>query len=194
MPKTVKRAMRVIMIGLVAMLGANAEAHYYMVAGKYKYCSLDCAVDLREVPDPISKSAQVRCEATAKSVEILCPDQSLVQLPVNWVLVGQGSIDQSTWKNGKAHVEVRLPIPLDELPSGLCEGGWTPTQGDVKILKMPKAEIRVCPELADLVGPDLPDLCPIVASTYTFRDCKIPSGTPRGTIYRCEEQEIVHIE
>ena len=34
MPKTVKRAMRVMMIGLVALLGANAEAHYYVVSGQ----------------------------------------------------------------------------------------------------------------------------------------------------------------
>jgi hypothetical protein len=40
MPKTVKRAMRVMMIGLVAMLGAKAEAHYYIVGGKVKYCSV----------------------------------------------------------------------------------------------------------------------------------------------------------
>ena len=31
MSKTVKRAMRVMMIGLVALLGANAEAHYVYV-------------------------------------------------------------------------------------------------------------------------------------------------------------------
>ena len=54
MSKTVKRAMRVMMIGLVALLGANAEAHYYVAAGKYKYCSLHCIVDLRKVPNPIS--------------------------------------------------------------------------------------------------------------------------------------------
>jgi hypothetical protein len=46
MSKTVKRTMRVMMAGLVAMLGANAEAHYYVAAGKYKYCSLHCIVDL----------------------------------------------------------------------------------------------------------------------------------------------------
>jgi hypothetical protein len=37
--KTVKSAMRVMMVGLVAMLGFKAEAHYVVVNGKAKYCS-----------------------------------------------------------------------------------------------------------------------------------------------------------
>jgi hypothetical protein len=83
MSKTVKRAMRVIMIGLVAMLGANAEAHYIYVYGKYKYCSLHCIVDLKKVPDPVSEPAKVKCGATASegetlSVEVSCPDGTLI--------------------------------------------------------------------------------------------------------------------
>jgi hypothetical protein len=199
MSKTVKRAMRAMMIGLVALLGAEAEAHYYVASGKYKYCSLHCAVQLTEVPDPISNPAQVRCEATATLVEIVCPkDQSSVILPVDWVLVGQGQINQSNWNwhNEKANVDVNLPIPLDEL-SGLCPGK-KPEQGDVKILEMPEAEIRVCPEIdLDLgldLGLDLTDPCPIAASTHTFSNCEISSGSPRGTIYRCDQQNIDHIE
>ena len=49
MSKTVSGVMRVMMIGMVAMLGAKAEAHYIVVRGSYKYCSLHCIVDLREV-------------------------------------------------------------------------------------------------------------------------------------------------
>ena len=205
MSKTVKRAMRVMMIGLVALLGVKAEAHYVYYAGRYKYCSLHCVADLKKVPDPIEEPAKVKCEATATSVEILCPDQSLVQSPVNWVLVGQGPIDQSNWNDqGKAHVEVNLPMPdsLLEQLHGLCinDGDWTPTPGRVKILTMPEAEICVVPS-----GPDLPalgdvldghalDQCSTAASTDTFHDCTIPSGSPRGTFYECETQIIDHIQ
>jgi hypothetical protein len=44
-----------MMIGLVALLGAKAEAHYVYVSGKYKYCSIcvDAKLkgqDLRKLP------------------------------------------------------------------------------------------------------------------------------------------------
>jgi hypothetical protein len=188
--KTVKSAMRVMMVGLVALLGANAEAHYVVVSGKYKYCSLHCIVDLMKVPNPILGPAQVRCEATAALVEISCPSGTLVQSAVNGVLVGQGPIDQSNWQQGgKAHVEVLLGMPeslLDQL-TGLCDDpDWTPTPGKVKILEMPRADI--------CVGPDLPDLCSSAASTAMFYNCTIPSGSPRGTLYECDTQIIDHIE
>ena len=124
MSKTVKRAMRVMMIGLVALLGANAEAHYYVAAGKYKYCSLHCAVNLKNVPNPSLWPAKVRCEATAALVEISCPNGRFLQVPVNVGLVGKGRIDQEDWTAysdnpdlGKAHVEVKIPLAslLDSL-------------------------------------------------------------------------------
>ena len=37
--ETVKRVMRVMMVGLIAMLGAKAEAHWYVVGGTPKRCS-----------------------------------------------------------------------------------------------------------------------------------------------------------
>jgi hypothetical protein len=54
MSKTVKRAMRVMMVGLFALLGAKAQAHYVFVFGKYKYCSicLDPATDDHGIPIP----------------------------------------------------------------------------------------------------------------------------------------------
>ena len=199
--KTVKSAMRVMMVGLVALLGANAEAHYVVVSGKYKYCSLHCIVDLRKVPNPILWPAEVKCEATAALVEISCPNETLVQVPVNVDMVGQGRIDQEDWTAyksdpglGKAHVEVNIPLDslldslLEKLPPVVCIKYplWTPTLKEVKILEMPRADI--------CIGPDLPDLCSSAASTATFYNCTIPSGSPRGTLYECDTQTIDHIE
>lgn len=190
MSKTVKRVMRVMMIGLVALLGAKAEAHYYVASGKYKYCSLHGHGYFTGVPDPnLVGPAQVRGEATATLVEISCPNGTLVQSAVNWVLVGQAPIDQSNWKvGGKAHVEVHLGMPeflLDQL-TGRCGVDWTPTPSKVKILVM--AEAKIC------VGPGDPGLpvCPTAASIDTFLDCTIPSGSPRETTYECGTQTIVH--
>ena len=54
-----KTVMRVMMIGLVAMLGAKAEAHYFIVGGKVKYCSVCVDVDVyvttRSAPPPIPR-------------------------------------------------------------------------------------------------------------------------------------------
>ena len=85
MSKTVKRAIRVMMIGLVAMLGAKAEAHYYVVAGKAKYCSVCVDAELAEHEEhPVNPATSTEvpdhgegvefCVKT-KKITVLCPNE-----------------------------------------------------------------------------------------------------------------------
>ena len=82
-----KTVMRVMMIGLVAMLGAKAEAHYYVVAGKAKYCSVCVDAELAEHEEhsvnpttltevPALHSEKVEFCVTTKSIDILCPSNA----------------------------------------------------------------------------------------------------------------------
>ena len=74
-----KTVMRVMMIGLVAMLGAKAEAHYFIVGGKAKYCSVCVDVNLThdEMP-PLDHPEEVEFSLTTTSVDILCPNGTLI--------------------------------------------------------------------------------------------------------------------
>jgi hypothetical protein len=77
-----KRAMRVVMmIGLVALLGAKAEAHYVYVSGNYKYCSICVDAKLKGEEDsinPTTHTEELEFLLTTELVEILCPDGRIV--------------------------------------------------------------------------------------------------------------------
>jgi len=78
MSKTVKRAMTVMMVGLVAMLGVKAEAHYIVVKGRCYWHSLECG---REDKDPGSgrPPASVELVAVPAVVDLLCPNPPHVE-------------------------------------------------------------------------------------------------------------------
>ena len=58
MSKTVKRAMRVMMIGLVALLGAKAEAHYYVVRANISIVVFIALWTLKRRTDPIAQTRE----------------------------------------------------------------------------------------------------------------------------------------
>jgi hypothetical protein len=98
-----KRAMRVMMVGLVAMLGFKAEAHYVVVNGKVKYCSVCVYAQLEkgnpvdlittEEVDLITHTEKVQFCLKTKEVEILCSNGTVVQSTENVTLVVQKLID-----------------------------------------------------------------------------------------------------
>ncbi len=88
MSKTVKRVMTVMMIGLVAMLGAKAEAHWVILKGQCYWHSGECVrkdEDPPIEPPPLNESPPLgETRAIPTSVEILCPDgtiRTFSQLP-----------------------------------------------------------------------------------------------------------------
>jgi hypothetical protein len=100
------RAMRVMMVGLVAMLGFKAEAHYIVVNGKVKFCSICVDVELEENKgnpvdlithteevDLITHTEEVEFCLKTKEVEILCPNGTVVQSTKKVTLVVRELID-----------------------------------------------------------------------------------------------------
>lgn len=71
-----KRVMRVMMVGLLAMLGAKAEAHYIVVGGRCYWHSGECTRKDKDVQDPVPILFPPIGEVvvTPKEVEILCSD------------------------------------------------------------------------------------------------------------------------
>jgi hypothetical protein len=77
-----KRVIRIMMVGLVAMLGATAEAHYIVVRGQCIWHSGECTRkdDQPDPPppppplDPTNPPPLGEVRMTPTSVEILCPN------------------------------------------------------------------------------------------------------------------------
>jgi hypothetical protein len=88
MSKTVKRVTRVMIVGLVAMLGAKAEAHYTVRYGKAYYCSVDVVAKLTGV-DPIDLTAEAESVVTTKKVEYSCSDGTRGQSTEGWTLTAR---------------------------------------------------------------------------------------------------------
>ena len=80
MSKTVKRVMTVMMIGLVALLGAKAEAHTRWINGKPRTCSICGHGTLEEVPDPKKHPAVAELFVKTAEVRITCNDGSTTTL------------------------------------------------------------------------------------------------------------------
>ena len=74
MSKTVKRVMTVMMVGLVAMLGAKAEAHWVNVGGRCVWHSFECSrMDTNRPPPPDNPLPFVELLATPIHGQVLCP-------------------------------------------------------------------------------------------------------------------------
>jgi hypothetical protein len=108
-------------VALLAMLGTKTEAHYMYVGGDWVYHSVGCQVtigSLASPPDPLA----VGCLVVTAQVETLCPDQSIVSLPLQLNLSALVQI-----LAGQTQVEVPVsdnPL-LDPTVNTAC-GGVTP--------------------------------------------------------------------
>lgn len=198
MSKTVKRVMRIMMVGLVAMLGAKAEAHYFWFFGKIKFCSvcLDPGTDdqgndlsLTDVPadlnDPSKPApAVVELSVKAKLVEISCPQPpTVIQSKVNVTLEGETPSDLWGYDPNAETAVVSVRVDDDSL-NNVCPG-----RGEVRILKMSAtANAYECTGL----DPANPCSSRVLISIMKFNNCTIPSGAPLDTLYDCNAPDIQH--
>jgi hypothetical protein len=190
-----KRAMRVMLVGLVAMLGAKAQAHYIVVQGKCVWHSLECRWEAKDAEPP----GEVNSEATTSSVEIKCPDGTVEKKDTQVTLVQQQPIvPADITKHGKLEVVSAFPLEPLLIP-GFCKADptWSPTKDDVLI----HALLSVVIKISDSDGK--------LASTYTAEDCRLPDKfdfdkillpdkfdfdkiLQRGATYECREVTIKH--
>lgn len=187
-----KTVMRVIMIGLVAMLGAEAAAHIlYVPPSKPRVCSPYCDdPKLIEVPeDPnnlghIDPSFQAAAAATTKKVLVLCPNGteviytqpitvSIIQPSAAWI--GWDSVKQ------EARVNVELPVRVfQEL--GLCGQGVDPDAVKVQFLSLSEVKYSVhqCTDPSDLCCSSK-----ALVSSMTLKNCTVPRDALTGTLWSC---------
>ncbi|MDQ3774177.1 MAG: hypothetical protein M3461_07330 [Pseudomonadota bacterium] len=201
-----------MMIGLVALLGAKAEAHYYVASGKYKYCSVCSETQLTPQDGSIDSdphTEKLKFVLTPKLIEILCPNE---QIPIsiddpllqNLSLEVQKTIDAgdiTTLLNGNGGplttAEVTACVndaallvnsTLDQLWDQICGVDVIPT---AVIIRNMKAEINTL--ACDVLNTDVLNTCDTV-STHVDDDCTLPKysnlknypNKPKEAYYKCE--------
>lgn len=181
-----------MMIGLVALLGAKAEAHYVYVSGQYKYCSICVDAKLKGEEDSINLTThteELEFLLTTELVEILCPDGRIVSSSDLFQFVVKkpiGKDDITTQVNGQGGplttAEVRACVSDTALLENSVFCGVKPK--DVLIREM-RAEITTsaCYIL------NIPQ-CDTVDTFVT--DCILPAEydlnhrPPSGTLFECK--------
>jgi len=179
------------LVGLLAMLGTQAEAHYMYVDGRYYYHSVGCGVTIGSVPTPPDPFA-VTCAVVTTQVETLCPGGSIVGALL------QVNVSAQVLDPGETEVDVLVddaPL-LDGDVNNAC-GGSDPT--DVLIREM--ATTVTISKCVSLVG----DPCSVLLLTSTaVATCELsedydledyPDNLPEvGTDYTCTDPPtIVHV-
>lgn len=177
--------------GLLAMLGTQAEAHYVYMHGDYYYHSVGCEATIGSLPNPPDPLV-VGCVVATVQVETLCPDLSIVSLPLQVSLTNQVQIPPG-------QTEVEVPVsddPLLSLDLNDACGALAPIAALIRNFA-PTVTISKC---AGLLG----NPCSVLLVTSTATSlCALPSQynldnypenlPPAGTPFTCTNPLIVHV-
>ena len=174
-------------IGLLAGLASNAEAHYIYVDGEYIYHSVGCQATIGSIPaqpDPLV----VGCVVTTGTVETLCPDHSIISLPIQLSLSNQVQIPP-----GQTQVEVVVsdnPL-LDPDVNNAC-GGATPLDALIRsfasVVTISKCSGPGC--TVQLVTSTAASSCSL-PTQYDLLNYPL-SIPPDGTLFTCSSPIVVH--
>lgn len=177
-----------LVISLFTVFAGNAEAHYIYVGGEYIYHSVGCQVTIGSIPNPPDPLA-VSCVVTTATVETLCPDQSIISLPIQLSLSSQLQVPA-----GQTQVEVTVsdnPL-LDPLVNNAC-GGATPLnaliRGFASVVTISKCSGPGCP--VQLVTSTAASTCTLPPQ-YDLLNYPL-NLPPDGTTFNCSSPIVVHL-
>jgi hypothetical protein len=183
-------------IGLLAMLGTKAEAHYMYVNGKWVYHSIGCQATIGSLSDPPDRLV-VECVVDTAVVETLCPDMSIVSLPIQVRLVAQVLITP-----GQAQVEeVKVEVIVSDAP--LLNVNLNPSCGDSTPTDVLIRNMDSTISIFQCAGP-VGDPCSVrLLTSIAAAQCELPAKfkldnypknlPPDGTRYTCTYPVIEHV-
>lgn len=207
-----KTVMRVLMIGLVSMLGVEAEAHYVVVRGKCYWHSLECGREDKETPDPKEvfdptrgPPPEIEVVATPRRVELLCTDGRVEEINLrdrsvtlaSGKPIGRGDFT-SARIDGKP---VRTNLQVQGIVSDsffledptLCRNGVPPEEVMIRVMSV---------EINLYCSPETDKLCFNKAdephSSWRAERCTLPDTfsvkklPTRGTLYDCSHISTFH--
>jgi hypothetical protein len=175
-------------VALLAMLGTKAEAHYMYVDGEYYYHSVGCQVtigSLASPPDPLA----VGCLVVTAQVETLCPDLSIVKLPIQLNLSNQVLIPP-----GQTQVEAIVsdsPL-LDPTVNNAC-GGVAPIAALIRNF-VGTVTISKCSGLGCLVKLMTSTAVSTCTLSASYDLVNYPAHLPPdGTPFTCASPIVTHV-
>lgn len=203
--ETAKRVTRVMMIGLVAMLGAEAEAHWVVVRGKCYWHSLECVREDTEVPDPVPILFPPLVELVASPIKVegLCPDSDgdgvleveNIPLPNNPVIlatprtrIDQRDITERRGTNSR-YLEVERIVSDALFYTTSCSSGLSPIEVIVRVWSSVEMNLY------------LNSVQPIPHSAWRAGTCTLPDEfhltdpinlPPPGALYKCGKITTCH--
>ncbi len=162
-------------VGLLAMLGTKAEAHYVYANGRWYYHSVGCEVEIGSLPNP-RDDVIVKCAVTTVEVEAKCSNGSITDpLSIEVLLT-----DQEELEAGQTEVEVIVDDDSLRSNSSIVSecGGIA---DDVLIRSMASTVTIQC------VGPSATcGLLSLVPTSIAVAACTLPSAC---TLNICEDDD-----
>ena len=204
MSKTVKRVMTVMMIGLVALLGAKAEAHTRWINGKPRTCSIcDKDVDEKgqpqeaatlEVPeDWPSHFAVAELIVKTNDVAITCDGITVVRLKGN---KNEAILTTERLSGLWTYMKTSDPETLEAVPNFEIDSeqlykmlGFVVvcrSAPKVQILRMrARYNVYECTASECLSSR-------VLLSSMKLNDCEVPLNADMGTLYTCKKPIFDH--
>jgi hypothetical protein len=194
-----KSVMGVMTVGVVAMLGADAEAHYVVVNGRCYWHSGECVRKDKDAEDPdlLNPPPIGELVATLKQVEILCPGGNIVVLDKDpGTLVAKKPIVQGDITNVTNVTSLRESKPYAEWAVIVSD---THFLADTRFCSVPPQDVIIRSMSVKLnLYPD-GDLSKPAHSSWEAGTCilpaefKFPQKPPtRGVGYACSGITICH--
>jgi hypothetical protein len=165
-------------VGLLAMLGTKAEAHYIFVNGKWVWHSVGCQSTIGDLPNPPDPLI-AKCDVITIQVDARCPDLSIVSVLIEESLTAQKQIPP-----GLTTFEVIVPV-VSLLNNGNIVIACGGTPNAILIRDMVSTVTIQC------VGPSASCPAPLVTTStkkarcwlpYDFGDYPPPSTPPSGSL------------
>lgn len=201
MSKTVKRVITVTMIGVVAMLGVTAEAHYVVIRGRCYWHSHECSRQDTDVRDPVPILLTGEVISTTNRVELLCPGGNVEGEPVTLTArkpIVPSDTTRVTNSQGQISRNAEWTVIVSDgyfLASTFCPGSVPPVPPqDVIIREMSVKMNLYCSSRTDRECSGTPGA---PHSTWEAT-CTLPGGfnfsnlPARGTRYDCKETRRCH--
>lgn len=198
-----------MVMGLVAMVAAAADAHYINVSGKLVYHSIFCESVIKNVQNLVNNPALATCLVVGTTIETECtnPQGKVVRgTPSHSITFGPAAapLEQTDLekKKGRAHVDIE--VIEDDVTLGLtseqagCNNNWTVTkallrEADITIDVYSCGADGVCTTPEDIIDANH-------ASTATY-SCVLPATftldnvpLPLGTTVDCTLESFTHLQ
>lgn len=188
MSKTVIGVLTVIIIGLVAVLGSKAEAHWINVFGRCYWHSGECVRKDKDASDPVPSETLGELVATVERLEILCPGPTI---PTSLIVDGAWTLTSGK----KPIVQADITNVTGDITTRTAE--WSSVVSDGYAFFLRELGGTACPDVNGMTVEPLDviirSMSPVEMNLYcspaTDKQCNTEAGVPHSE-WRAETCEL----